>query len=162
MKEVFPNLFIGDQSDFEREQEGMRDWAIVQACKEPYHRRALGYAGRGAPKGHPEYFFAYRGNRLILNLVDSALPSYIPDIIIEEAITFIDANLRRGKKVFVHCNAGASRSPSLVLAYLVRHTKFTEGLTLFESVEAKFKLIYPSYFPAGIREKVRDIFQAKK
>ena len=78
MKEIFPNLFIGNQDDYEslvRLQDG---WKVVHACKEPYHRRALGYSTRGAPKDHPEYLIAFRDNELILNMVDAADVSYIP------------------------------------------------------------------------------------
>jgi len=76
MIEVYLNLFVGDQSDYEINVATQEGWAVVHACKEPYHRQALGYRVRGAPKDHPEYLVARRGNRLILNIVeDEVFPS---------------------------------------------------------------------------------------
>jgi len=42
MIEVHPNLFVGDESDYKIQMAEQQDWAIVHACKEPYHRQALG------------------------------------------------------------------------------------------------------------------------
>ena len=85
MMEVCDNLYVGDQRDYESNirLENKDSWSIIHACKEPYHCRALGYSGRAAPKCHPEYLIAKRGNRLILNLIDADDPKYIPKEIIE-------------------------------------------------------------------------------
>jgi hypothetical protein len=55
MIEVYSKLFVGDELDYERKVSHQTGWATVHACKEPYHREALGYSSRGAPKDHPEY-----------------------------------------------------------------------------------------------------------
>lgn len=88
MIEVYPNLFVGNEVDANSilNQSG---WFVVHACKEPFHRQALGYSGRAAPKTDPEYLIAKRDNRLILNLVDAADPAYIPKEIIDAAIDAI-------------------------------------------------------------------------
>ena len=103
MKEIVHNLYIGSQDDYEHIVKQEPGWRVIHACKEPYHRDALGYKGRGAPKDSPEYFFAYRGSDLILNLVDAASSQYIPKQIIEEAIHFI-AKYIGESKILVHCN----------------------------------------------------------
>ena len=74
MVEIFPNLFIGTEQDYEYNVKGNPDWVTVHACKYPYHQRELGYTGRAAPKNHPEYLIARRDRRLILNLVDAPDP----------------------------------------------------------------------------------------
>ena len=99
MIEIFPNLFIGAAHDYEFEVKGQPDWMVIHACKEPYHRRALGYASRGAPVNHPEYLIARRENRLILNLVDADNPTYIPKEIIDAALRFINDGLGTLHKV---------------------------------------------------------------
>lgn len=143
------NLFIGAAYDYERFVNGQDGWVVVQACKEPYHRRALGYTTRGAPRDHPEYLIAHRGNRLILNLVDAPNPLYIPKEIIDAALEFVNEHIEENK-VLVHCNQGESRSPSLGLLYLAL---FTDILPKdFYSAEELFRQIYPMYHPAtGMR-----------
>jgi hypothetical protein len=116
MRKVMQNLFVGNEVDYETNVRNDNSWAVVHACKEPYHRQALGYSGRGAPKGHPEYLIAKRGTRLILNMVDADNPAYIPKEIIDAALQFIHEQLASGKKVLVHCNQGASRSAPLLPA----------------------------------------------
>lgn len=151
MKEVYKNLFVGTEQDFEYVVKGKENWAVVHACKEPYHRQALGYKGRGAPKNSPEYLFAIRANRLILNLVDADNPAYIPKQIIDKALDFIYQNLNAGQKVLVHCNQGQSRSPSIVMLYLAEFTDIFSD-KIFQNVEKEFRLIYSSYLPSnGIR-----------
>lgn len=147
MKEVYKNLWVGNEEDYEYRVKNQSGWAVVHACKEPYHRAALGYTGRGAPKNHSEYLFALRGNRLILNMVDADDPSYIPREIIDRALSFINENLERGLKVLVHCNQGFSRSPGIALLYLAKIGKFPKQ----SYVEAKqsFRSVYPDYAPAG-------------
>ena len=146
MKEISHNLFVGDQNDYERKVKGKEGWAIVHACKEPYHREALGYRGRGAPKSDPEYLIAERENRLILNLIDPDNPKYIPKKIIDETLQFIDKILNKKKKVLVHCNKGQSRSPSIGLLYLAINDQISNKS--FYKARKEFVSIYPSYNPA--------------
>ena len=150
MIEVFSNLYIDTVDDYEFRVKSQEGWSVVHACKEPYHRRELGYTTNGAPKGHPEYLITRRGNRLILNLVDAPNPAYIPKEIIDAALEFIHKGLSDGRKVLVHCNLGESRSPSIGLLYLAAHT---EKLSKeFATAENEFRQIYPSYNPgAGMK-----------
>ena len=145
MKEVAENLFVGNMYDYENFVKNQVGWSIVHACKEPYHRQLLGYRTKGAPKEHPEYFFAERGDRLYLNIVDAPDPAYIPKVIIDKAIEFIDNKLKLGNKVLIHCNEGMSRSPIIALLYLATTGKYN-GKN-FEIAEKEFNEIYPSYNP---------------
>ncbi len=148
MIEVYPNLYIGNQNDYETHVKYIPGWFIVHACKEPYHRQALGYRSRGAPKNHPEYFIAKRGNRLILNLVDVNDPSYISKEIIDAALNFINEALDNSHPVLVHCNQGMSRSAGIGLLYLAAFTnKYVEFS--FQEAEMKFRSIYSPYNPAA-------------
>jgi hypothetical protein len=146
--EVHPRLFVGSQDDYERRVRHEQGWCVVHACKDPYHREALGYSGRAAAKTHPEYLIVRRGDRLILNLVDAADPAYIPEEIMDAALSFIEASLHADRPVLVHCNQGHSRAPSIALLYLRAHTaRFAS--TEFESAEHGFREIYPAYRPAA-------------
>ena len=148
MIEIYPNLYVGHQGDYEYQVKGQNGWAVVHACKEPYHRNLLGYTGRGAPKDHPEYFFAERGNRLYLNLVDAPNPAYIPDQIIDKALSFIHVKLAEALKVLVHCNQGESRGPGIGFLYLLRHTNALPKTSLDDAL-AEFCKLYPPFHPSG-------------
>jgi len=151
MVEIYEKLFVGNQNDYELGVKIQNTWAIVHACKEPYHRQALGYTGRAASKEHPEYLIAKRDNRIILNLVDVDNPDWISPVIIDEALNFIDNNLELGRNVLVHCNQGMSRAAGIVLLYLA--TKGTFKGENFVDAEEKYKnSFYAMYNPAnGIR-----------
>ena len=151
MIEIYPNLYVGNMEDYESQVKEQPGWRVVHACKEPYHRQALGYRTRGAPKDHPEYLWARRGHRLILNLVDAPDPNYIPKEIIDVALAFIRESLNKGFQVLVHCSQGESRSPSIGLLYLAA---FTDALpkTSLQEAERAFLQIYPYYRPStGMR-----------
>lgn len=149
MIEVAPSMFVGSAAD----EAAVRDnpeWYIISAARDPWHRQALGYTTRGAPKDHPEYLMARRGNRLILNLVDAADPAYISDALIEVALHDMGSELAKGSKVLVHCNQGLSRSPTIAMLYMAKHGPLREMLP-FEVIQ-NFKRIYPDYAPAeGMR-----------
>lgn len=160
MIEVAPHLFVGNQIDYEKRVKGKDGWCAVQACKEPYHRQALGYTGLAGPRDHPEYLFAYRGTepndstpRIILNMVDAPKPEFFRDEMIDEAMLFIGKCLEAGSKVLIHCNQGGSRAPSLAMLYLRRTDPDWHDPDLsFAEAEDMFRGLYPAYAPAkGIR-----------
>ena len=147
MIEIYPDLFVGAQEDYEYRVKGQSDWMVVHACKEPYHRQALGYTSRGAPKNHPEYLIARRDNRLILNIVDADDPNYIPKEIIDSSLDFIKNGLHQSHKVLVHCNRGESRAPGIGMLYLAINTEILPKE--FTEAEQSFRQIYPPYNPSG-------------
>ena len=54
------------------------------------------------------------------------LNDYIEDSLIthiDKCIEFINEN--KDKKIFVHCNAGISRSPSIIIAYLIKALNYS-------------------------------------
>ena len=153
MIQIRTNLFVGNQDD-EAAIRGQAGWFVVHACKEPYHRQALGYNSGGAPKQHPEYLIAERPGRLILNLVDVAQVSFIAPVIVDTALDTIHRHIR-ASKVLVHCNQGQSRSPSIALLYLLKHS---DALGSREPVAAlaAFRALYPTYAPAqGMADYIR-------
>lgn len=152
MIQVYPHLFVGDENDYWSEVAGRAGWAVVHACKEPFHRQALGYRTRGAPRDHPEYLVARRGDRLMLNIVDVDDPEFFSQHMIRQALDFIDEQLGRGLNVLVHCNQGESRGPSITLLYLATRLGAIPKESL-EAAEERFRQLYPRYSPkAGLRE----------
>jgi hypothetical protein len=117
----------------------------------------LGYTSLGAPKDD-NYYFARRGDWMALNLIDVDNPEMIPDKVVDAGLRFIREMMVSGKKIFVHCNAGHSRSPSIVLAYLRTAGEMPTGFIRSEKI---FKTLYPPYDPsAGIRAHVRERWQS--
>jgi hypothetical protein len=179
MIKVAENLWVGnsdDHDDLWRDQ-GARtsgeNWKCICAAKYPWHREALGYTTRAAPKDDPEYLWAERDDRLILNLIDPPASDLIPPILIERALNYIEDNtgapsqraclcvsacLCRGRQarrqVLVHCNNGKSRAPAIALLYLFRQKKLPDDP---EEAIARFKILYPDYNPGkGIEEFVEN------
>lgn len=145
MVEVYTNLYVGNQDDFLQTQPLFKDWAVVHACKEPFHRNLLGYTGRAAPKDDPRYLFGYdRIGHLVLNIVDCDNPTFFADVMIDEAINYAIKNLKEGRKVLIHCNQGESRAPSIAFLILRKLGLLKE--TFSESI-VYFRTLYPIYNP---------------
>ncbi len=149
MIEIDRNIFVGNLIDFEINQYDT-NFYFVQACKEPCHRRALGYTGRAPDQNHPEYLIAYRDRKIILNMIDPPTGKYFDNIQFEKSIEFIDEHSKKGKKILIHCNQGISRSPSIGLLYLAIKGKIHNGS--FDLAQKDFQKIYAPYKPSGIKE----------
>jgi hypothetical protein len=153
MIEVHTNLFVGAERH-EASIHGQNGWYVIHACKEPYHRRLLGYTGAAAPRNHPEYLVARRAGRLFLNLVDAPNVAYIPPEIIDAALAAIHQNIA-SSKILVHCNLGHSRSPSIAFLYLAKFSDLF-GEQDYEGALRSFQEIYPPFAPArGMADYVR-------
>jgi Dual specificity phosphatase, catalytic domain len=159
MLEVYPNIFVGSMIDYETIVSSQTGWAIVHACKEPYHRRAVGYRLWSVPRSHPEYLIARRENRLMLCLLDLPVSLFIKKEMIEQALDFIDEMCASGMKVLIHCVAGRSRSPSITLLYLATRLNVLPTDS-FEAAEEAFRRLYPLYKPTrGIRGHVQRFWK---
>lgn len=153
MEEIIRGLYIGSDDDVAEAKS--RRYAILNACKDgpSSHRSMLGYETMGAPKGK-NYLIVRKDDTLGLNLIDSADPTMIPDAVIDDAIRFIKEMQDRRRILLVHCNAGHSRSPSLVLMYLRAVGEMPGG---FVESEKKFRYLYPPYDPGvGMRAHTRE------
>lgn len=145
MIEVCRNLFVGTADEYDSVRDDT-DFVSVLACKDPFHRAELGYTGKGAPRDNSEYFLCKREGRLILNLVDVVSVLFISPIIIDVAVDYIrNALLCDGRKVFICCNKGESRSPTIALLAMA-NTEPYSGKEFDVAIEA-FKEVYPAYNP---------------
>lgn len=135
--EVFTNLFVGDADGITEAQN--RGMFIIHAAKEPWHREHLGYTGRAAPKDDPRYLWDAYEDEMWCNLVDAHDVKYVPDELVMAIVRVIGEGLELGLKVFIHCNKGGSRAPTMALLYLLKNVP---GYTV-----AMFKRSYPAYAP---------------
>ncbi len=156
MVEIHPNIHVGDEEDYYSIANKSDGWAVVHACKDPFHRKALGYTGRAASKEHPEYLVARRGDRLMLNIIDVSNPAFFATKMIYAAMDFIDEALSKGRKVLIHCNQGESRGPSLALLYMAARLDVLTKDS-YELAEQSFREMYPRFKPGrGIREHLKQ------
>lgn len=136
--EVFPNLFVGDADGISEAQD--RGMFIIHAAKEPWHRERLGYTGRAAPNDSEYYLCEVGEDEMWCNLVDAHDAKYIPDTLVN-AITDVISYQRlcRNRQVFIHCNKGESRAPTMALCYLLE--------TVQDYTVSMFMKAYPAYAP---------------
>jgi hypothetical protein len=160
MTQVYPRLYVGWHFAYDLGIRHLDGWYVVHACKEPYHRDAVGYETEDPPPDHPERLVARRGHRLMLNLLDAADPIPMPREVFDAALAFIHEGLTAGCPVLVHCEAGMSRSPAIALLYLARHTTALPTAS-YEDAEERFTELYPDYSPGpAIRRFLIDHWTA--
>jgi hypothetical protein len=159
MRELYRNLYVGSDDDYEKVKKDS-SWFIIRACKEGPggHRDFLGYTTQGASKDK-NYLSVKKGNVLALNLIDSPDPNYIPDALINTALTFIKECLGANRKVLVACNHGKSRAPGIIFLYLYSTGKLPSN---YHQAVKIFRQIYPNYNPGigmelYLRRRVREI-----
>jgi atypical dual specificity phosphatase len=93
-----------------------------------------------------------------LLLADSTSQDFLS--LMEEICTFVDAAQETGGACLVHCSAGASRSPAVVLAYLVLRKNFTLK-DAYEHVKALRKQTAPNAgFWAQLLELERQVLKS--
>lgn len=79
-------------------------------------------------------------------------------VFFEECFEFIHEYRVQGRNVFVHCQAGMSRSPTIVIGYLLKN----EGMdyeTAFEFVKKRRARIGPN---KGFRTQLKNYYEALK
>lgn len=64
------------------------------------------------------------------------IPEFVFMTLFEETFTFIEECLKNKNSIFVHCNAGLSRAPTAVAAYLIKSKNLTceEAISLIKEV----------------------------
>ncbi|CAG9333193.1 unnamed protein product [Blepharisma stoltei] len=72
--------------------------------------------GNGLEKYFPANFSYCQIN--IEDVIDADIATHFP-----ETSNFIDTALKNKGRVFVHCVMGISRSPTIIIAYLMKHRK---------------------------------------
>jgi hypothetical protein len=153
MEEIIRGLYLGSDKDVNTAES--RHYARLCACKdgEDSHRSMLKYRTMSAPKGK-NYFTARDGDVMALNLIDVDDPTMIPNEVLDAGLKFIKEMQDKRRILLVHCNAGHSRSATLVLMYLRATGEMPDGFILSEK---KFRYLYPPYDPGvGMRAHAHE------
>jgi hypothetical protein len=158
MEEIFPNLFIGSVGESAMVR-GRPGWAVVHA-EAGLHRRYVA-SHRLADR---DAIATPDGSELFLCFEDARLAGHVNTRCIRPAIEFIHRHLAAGRRVLVDCITGLSRSPALVLLYLLRFTDVLPRTNIFDAIFS-FSELYPLYDPndglfsyaAGFLEEIRGM-----
>ena len=153
MIEVYPNLFVGGDEDYEKVKDS-KGWSWLRCCKygPGGHQQILNYHTLAAPEGKNKYV-ARKGDLMALNLLNLHDPHYINSAMIDSGLEFIQERLAAGDKVLVACNKGKSRGPSIALLYMRSVGELPYNLGMSERV---FSALYPEYDPdQGLRQYLR-------
>lgn len=149
------NLYIGGIADLEGID--TQEFAFVHATQ-TIHYQIFGWDRKfnKPDKNHPNYIYHEKDNRISLNWVDGEARLYnwsgIERFI--NILNFIDRWIP-DKKVFIHCDQGQSRAPTLGLLYLSKRAKLISDQS-FDLAKNDFIKMYPSYSPGGIGDFVRS------
>jgi len=105
----------------------------------------------------PNHFAAEGIQYLHLELMDELITD--PSCAVPQACQAISAFTRQGLNVLVHCQAGLSRSATVVLAWLMREKAFSlqEAVTFFAKQRGRRPKCNPSFFCylAGLERELR-------
>lgn len=154
--EVAPNLAFGNMSACSYDPEVQQ--AVVHACKDPCHRKAVAYAEKSLPTDHPDYLAAERGHHLYLNLIDPPIPLFKRESFLM-FLAFVDKHIRE-RPVVIHCNHGESRAPSLALLYMAKRLG-TLPASSYQLAAVAFRAIGFPYRPGeGIEKFLKDNWDA--
>lgn len=149
------NLYVGDKSN--AHLHNCDEWAVVHATQ-TIHYAIFGWDRKynKPPKNHLNYIVYENDNRLSLNWVDGAarLYEWSGTETFVQVLDFIDKWIDE-RKVFVHCDQGFSRSPSLVLLYLAKRANLISNKSFCEA-RYDFIKIYPNYNPSGIADYINS------
>jgi predicted protein tyrosine phosphatase len=160
MEEVIRNLFIGDRDEGVR---GRPDWAVIHAEKgvhREYVKKHRLISGDAIPS--PD------GRELYLAFEDALNEDRVNTRCIRPALEFTHRHLANGRKVLIHCIAGVSRSPAILLLYLMKYTDLLPRTNIFDAIFS-FSEIYPLYDPndgllayaAGFLEEIKKPVEAR-
>lgn len=155
MKEITNNLYIGSLVDLQ--EFSLEEDAFVHATQTTHYQiMGWNWTTNKPNRNHPNYIIWEDNNRLSLNWVDGPAHLYKwsgPETF-SRILDFIDSWIEE-RKVFIHCNQGISRSPTLGLLYLAKRLKTIPDDT-FLSAKKEFMNIYPIYNPSGISNYVNQ------
>jgi hypothetical protein len=134
MKEVCNDIFVGSIEDLGEIDDS--EYAIVHATKTVFDKKF-------------GYIIYERDNHLYLNWVDADDSRYFDyneegALVVIQVLNFID-KWAKEKKIFIHCDEGKSRSPSIAMLYMSKRLKvITDKDHVF--AEREFTDIYQPYF----------------
>lgn len=144
-------LWVGDE-------DSCRGWdgAILHACKDPCYTNARGV--KKTDPTDPQYLAVERDSGLFLNIIDPPIPLFKRESF-DAALNWLSCNYENEDAILIHCNLGASRSPSIAMLFMTKRLQWQPlfGIQSFNEGHRAFARIYPNYQPGkGISTFLSD------
>lgn len=149
------NIFVGTKEEHDVARfYGMDIVCALNRC-DGYvsHQSVVGWKGRGCNPENEHYLYKETDDGIYLNMVDAKDPKYFNDKMIDAALAFMDSRIGRGDSIFVYCSKGESRSPSLVLMWLLSKGNLPDVDDVFDYFKGNY---YPGYNPGdGVKDYIK-------
>ncbi len=162
MIKVYENIYVGGAR-----AKGLlkiSEYSLV-CVSSKIHYQLHGWTKGFSYQNNPCYLTCPKDGFLSVNWVDAAARFYnwqgkgVATFI--EVLDFIDEELKKGKKMYIYCDQGISRSPSVALLYLAKRLHIIPD-TSFEEARENFLLLYPMYSPGGIADFIKENWEVIK
>lgn len=148
MREVYDRLQVAGDEACGNGRDGL---SVVHACKDPCHRRAVGYTGRSLEQDHSHYLILEDDSNLYMNLIDPPTPRLFMADSFHGFLEFASGRYEEGDRLLIHCNEGLSRAPSLALLFLAKELGELPDDS-YGSARQSYEERDPAYAPSrGIR-----------
>lgn len=151
---VAENLYVGNTIGLAFTNK--KEWAIIHSCQS-YHYSIFNWNLYNRPKKEdPNYLVYEYNNELSLNWVDgdAHLYEWYGYSGFSNILNFIDKHIKN-RKVFIHCDKGESRSPTIALLYMAKRMAMISNNSYLEAYTDFLKL-YHLYRPGGIAKYVEN------
>ncbi len=152
IKQLCKHLYVGSTAGLIFTN---KDWFIVSTAQ-TLHYYYLGWTLGLSNKNSKHYLYHHFNNKLTINWVDGPkhlFSWYTPDIF-KFFLDLIEEKYKQ-QKVFIHCDQGLSRSPTLCLLFMAKRLNLISNLSA-EHAFNDFIKIYPQYGPGGIFEFISE------
>jgi protein tyrosine phosphatase len=141
------NIFIGNKDD--EKLIDKKKLVIVHACQSYFDKVKVNkYFGNNSNIKESK-------GELYINWVDLPDSNNFDLNTFNNILHWMKEKYSENKNLFVHCDWGQSRSPTLVMVFMVKILRILPD-NFFEALE-KFKILYPDYItPTGISRFVKE------
>ena len=140
------NIYVGTKEEYHIAlNQGMKIvCALNRANGFVTHQSQVGWSGKGCNTDNPYYLYKEEDDAIYLNMFDGEDPIFVNDKMIDAALGFMKRHLDNGENVFVYCSLGESRSPSIVLMYMLEYGLIDKSSDVFDYFRDNF---YTNYLP---------------
>lgn len=149
MIQVHDNIFVGQVGELLKLDK--KEWSVLGVTNS-YHYIMHNWVRGGKYSDNPCYVIHEEEGLMSINWVDAEARFFdYQRKGVKNFIRVLDFIEKQQKPVFIFCDQGYSRSPSVALLYLAKRLKMLPDNS-FIAARRAFEKIYPDYSPSGIAD----------